>query len=257
MTMFEVRVGGQRIPYETAGDGWRAICFVHGWACAPGIWASTMASLPPGYRAVAPYLFGPDRPPGGYTATGFADAVAAFLPAVGVPKAVVVGHSLGGVVSQLVTLRHPGRVEKLVLIGTGATLRGHGLAQPLLEQLRREGKNRETMAAITRNWFSKQPAPEVFEGYVDVAMQAPVEGLIEALGSLFEIDLEPRLAEIAVPTLIVHGSLDAGRKIEHAEGLHKGIRASRLVVFPDCGHSPMVEDPPGFNRAFHAFLAEA
>lgn len=255
--MHQVEVDGRRVLYDTAGEGERAICFVHGWACAPGIWAGTMASLPPGYRAVAPYLFGPDRPAGGYTATGFADAVAAFLPAVGVPKAVVVGHSLGGVVSQLVTLRHPERVEKLVLIGTGATLRGHGLAQPLLDQLRRQGKNRETMAAITRNWFYTQPPPEVFEGYVDAAMQAPVEALIEALSSLFEIDLEPRLAEIAVPTLIVHGAHDHGRKIEHAEGLHKGIRTSRLVVFPDCGHSPMVEDPAGFNRTFHAFLGDA
>jgi len=252
--MLEVKIDSHRVPYEAAGDGARAVCFVHGWACAPGIWASTMASLPPGYRAVAPYLFGPDRPAGGYTATGFADAVAAFLPAVGISKAVVVGHSLGGVVSQLLTLGHPERAEKLVLVGTGASLKGHGLARPLLEQLRREGKNREAMAAITRNWFFKQPPPEVFEGYVDAAMQAPVEGLIEALGSLFEIDLEPRLAEIAVPTLIVHGAHDQGRKIEHAEGLHKGIRNSSLVVFPDCGHSPMVEDPAGFNRAFHAFL---
>jgi pimeloyl-ACP methyl ester carboxylesterase len=215
-----------------------------------------MASLPAGYRAVAPYLFGPDRPAGGYTATGFADLIDAFLPAVGIAKAVVVGHSLGGVVSQLVALRHPARVEKLVLIGTGATLRGHGLAQPLLDQLRREGKNRETMASITRNWFYKQPPPEVFEGYVDAAMRAPADGLMEALASLFEIDLESRLGEIAIPALIVHGAHDHGRKIEHAEGLHQGIRNSRLIVFPDCGHSPMVEDPPGFTRAFHAFLAE-
>ena len=255
--MLEARVQGRRVLYEATGNGARAVCFVHGWACAPGIWAGTMASLPAGYRAIAPYLFGPDRPAGGYTATGFADLIDAFLPAVGIPKAVVVGHSLGGVVSQLVTLRHPERVEKLVLIGTGATLKGHGLAQPLLEQLRREWMNRETMATITRNWFHQQPPPEVFEAYVEAAMQAPVEALIEALGSLFEIDLEPRLSEIAAPTLIVHGAHDHGRKIEHAEGLHKGIRASRLVVFPDCGHSPMVEDPAGFNRAFHAFLADA
>jgi pimeloyl-ACP methyl ester carboxylesterase len=100
------------------------------------------------------------------------------------------------------------------------------------------------------------PPKEDFEAYVDAAMQAPLEAMIEAQRSLIEADLLTRLGEITVPTLIIHGARDHGRKIEHAQTLHEGILGSRLVVIEASGHSPMLETPKEFDQALHAFLEE-
>jgi pimeloyl-ACP methyl ester carboxylesterase len=102
--------------------------FLHGMGDSWRSFEGVLPFLPPNIRAFAVSLRGhgrSSRPPGGYGSGDFSDDVARLLDAVGVGRAVVVGHSMGSLAAQRFALDHAGRVEGLVLIGASPTLCGN------------------------------------------------------------------------------------------------------------------------------------
>ena len=143
-----------------------------------------------------------------------------------------------------------------MLVCTGPNVRNHGVALQVMADLETNGNTRETMEAISRHWFHGRADPVDFAAYMDDAMQAPLEAMLDAQRSLLATDMQPSLPKIPVPTLIVHGALDHGRPASHAEALAAGIPDSRIVTIANSGHAPMLETPHEFGAAMAAFLAE-
>lgn len=251
-----IGIEGSRVHYAVRPGGPRAIVFLHGgFGSSSELWAGAMAALPPDCTAYAIDNFlRSDPPPDGYNVTAFARRAAGFAAALGLDRPVFVGHSMGGVVCQLVALNHPERVGGLVLTCTGAHMSDHRLGRELLAQLRAGAGDAHVMQAISRNWFREPPAA-FFEEYVARAASAPWQAMIDVQASLIATDLRDRLQAIRVATLVVFGKYDTGRTIDHAETLARGIRGAELAVMNDSGHSPMIETPDDFNAALSGFLA--
>ena len=117
---------GPQLHYAERGDSdGQAILFLHGWPDAWFSFSRVLPLLPQHYHAFAPDHRGfgdSERPDGGYAIDDLASDAAAFLDAVGVERATVVGHSLGSVVARRVAVAYPERVARVVLIGTGTPL---------------------------------------------------------------------------------------------------------------------------------------
>ncbi|WP_431281537.1 alpha/beta fold hydrolase [Humitalea sp. 24SJ18S-53] len=255
--MTHITIDGARVAYTEAGAGPRAIVFVHGgFGSSSGLWASTMAALPPGWRGYAINNFvESDPPPDGYTIPAFAQRLDGFIAALGLPSAVICGHSMGGVVCQQTAITYPGRVAGLALVATGPSIRNHGIALQVLADLEAGGATRQNLDAISRHWFAHIPDQAQFDAYVDTATRAPLDGMLAAQRSLVATDLEPLLPRIACPTLVLHGARDHGRTMDHAERLLAGISGARLALFETSGHAPMWEAPAAFQAALAEFLA--
>lgn len=132
-----VNAGGIRTNYLEAGQG-SPVVLVHG--SGPGVtafanWRLVMPALAQQFRVLAPDMVGfgyTDRPDGiEYSVQTWADQVVAFMDALDVPKASIVGNSFGGAIELRVATPHPGRVDKLVLMGS------MGLSFPITEGLDR------------------------------------------------------------------------------------------------------------------------
>lgn len=169
-----------------------------------------------------------------------ASEAAQLLDALGLDRVCLVGHSDGGSLAMLLAAEHPERVERLVLVAAhldreSATLDGlRTLAQAIHTQPLKGGLRREhgpKADALAQAWV---------ERWLDPAMEA--------------LTLEPVLAGIRCPTLVIQGELDEHATPEHARRIARGIHASQLWLIPGIRHTPMHEIPELFNARLLEFL---
>jgi pimeloyl-ACP methyl ester carboxylesterase len=250
-------IDNARVDYDVRTGGNYPIVFLHGgFGSSSELWTRTMAALPNQYTAYALNNFiRSDPPPTGYNVSAFAHRVGEFVKKLGLVSPVLVGHSMGGVVCQLAALEFPELIGGLVLVCTGASMRNHDLGRRLLDQMKSGGMAEETIRSVSSHWFHRPPPPGFFEEYVERAKSASWQAIIDVQESLIAADVEDRLREIKVPTLVVYGAHDTGRTLDHAKTLLRGIAGSRLAAMNDSGHSPMLETSDEFDAAFHHFLS--
>ena len=181
----------------------------------------------------------------------YAVDVVAFLDAVGIERAVVVGHSMGGAIALTMALDSPERVTGLVLIATGARLR---VAPAILERI---STNFEAaLDVITRYAWS----PEAPSGLVALGRERLREaGSDVLLGDLTAcdcFDVMGRLGEIDVPTLVVAGTADRLAPVKYAHYLAEHISGAQLAVIEGAGHMVMLEWPVEVVRIIQDFLTD-
>jgi pimeloyl-ACP methyl ester carboxylesterase len=250
-----VEIEGAQVHYAKRAGGNRSVVFLHGgFGSTSELWARAMDALPPGYSAYAIDNFvRSDEPPGGYSVPQFAHRAGQFIDRLGLDRPVLVGHSMGGVTIQLAALEFPERVGGLVLVCTGPSTTNHELAHQLLRDLKESEGDRETIRRMSALWF-RTPPPGFFEQYVERATCASLRAMTDVQASLVATDVRGRLPTIKCAALVVWGRHDTGRTYDHADALLKGIANSELAVMEDSGHSPMIETPVAFDKAFHTFL---
>ncbi len=181
-----------------------------------------------------------------------AEYVRRFLDALDIPEAVVGGNSLGGHVALELALDHPGRVSGLILTGSsGLFERGFARGvphRPSSEWIR--GKMEEIFhepSLVTPEWVDSV--------WRTIAERDAVLRLVRAARAAKRRNIEERLPEIEVPTLIVWGLDDRITPPEVAQRFHVLIPKSDLCWLSDCGHAPMLEQPARFNAIVEAWLA--
>ncbi len=191
-----------------------------------------------------------------YTTADLADDVAGWLDAIGVDRAHVVGHSLGGLVAQELAIRHPARVRALVLAST------HAGASPW-----RQGGDRVVggdAAAGDARRVRQGDAP-LAGGPAVLPGRAQVEGLArfaernewpqepEAFArqarAAIEHDSRDRLGAIRVADAGPGRGARPGQPAGDRPELAEGLADARLVVLPGVGHLPHIEDGPRFREA--------
>jgi pimeloyl-ACP methyl ester carboxylesterase len=127
-----VQLYGQSVHYYEAGQGSNLI-LVHGLGSEASIWAANIGPLSGKYHVYAPDQIGfghSDKPIIDYKIATFVDFLDAFMQALAIPKATLVGNSLGGWISLDFTAQHPEMVDKLVLVDA-AGLRAEGAPHAL------------------------------------------------------------------------------------------------------------------------------
>jgi pimeloyl-ACP methyl ester carboxylesterase len=184
----------------------------------------------------------------------YADGLADLLDARGLERVALVGGSMGGVVAQHLALRHPKRVARLLLVATGAATADPAAARARADAVEAAPWNRDAVRPIVAGFFREPPGPEAVEQYSRIAAGASHRAAVEAARSNAGSRTLERLAEIAVPTLIIQGRHDRARTVEHGVAMRDRIPGARLEVLEQSGHTPQLEEPEPFHRLALSFL---
>ncbi len=272
-----VEADGTRAWVEDAGpaDG-PAVVLVHGFGGSTWSWRETVPALADaGYRAIALDLanFGLSDKAWDRDATHArqADLVAAVMAARGIDRATVVGHSMGANVTAWLGARHPGRVERAVLVdaATGPAAQGGG-GGPLgaivrLPNVRQLGRlvlralvDESRLAEILRSAYADpaRATPAALAGYAAALQTAGWdEALLAIVRDGGSNGLPVPVSEaLAVPTLVIWGRDDAWIPLARGEALRDALPGSDWRIIDDAGHLPMEEQPGAFNAVLLAWL---
>jgi 3-oxoadipate enol-lactonase len=199
-------------------------------------------------------------PEGPYTMADYADDAAALLDVVGWDEVPVLGISFGGMVAQELALRHPARVQRLVLACTSSGGAG-GASYPLHELVHMEADARAAarLPLIDTRWDTQwqdenpEIAASILERFEQAQSGAAREGALLQLEARSHHDTSDRLGDISCPTLVCGGRYDGIAPPANSEFLARSIPGARLAFF-DGGHIFMLQDPTAFPT-MAAFLS--
>jgi pimeloyl-ACP methyl ester carboxylesterase len=259
-------VDGLRLHYLDEGSG-PAVVLLHGLGASTFAFRHNVPALTRRFRVVAVDLpghglSGRDAPDLSLSAQ--ARYVTGLLDQLGIERAVVVGHSMGGGVAQRIAIAQPGRVAGLVLIAstTDRFFKRAAAASPLLRHLVPVFATAVLHNRFVRPLWSRAAvfdpahlAPEVIAGY---AAPGHVPGSVAAYQRLMGDrvrDADADLAAIDRPALIVWGDADRIVPIEHGRALAAALPQAGLVVVPRAGHWVQEEQPAEVNRLIADFAA--
>jgi len=242
---------------ERAGSGPTVVC-LHGFYQSSAYWAPLSERLAAqGSSALAPDLPGfarSSKEAGPYSMPALADAVAALLDRRGLKQVILVGGSMGGVVAQHLTIRHPQVVSRLLLVATGAFTADPAGALAKADVMAAAPWNEQTVAPIIAGFFWKAPSDDKVAEYRMIALQASQAAAVEAARSNANLRTFEDLEQIVVPTLIIQGRHDKARTPEHGAEMQKRLPNARLEVVEGAGHTPQFEQPDSFHDIALPFL---
>jgi pimeloyl-ACP methyl ester carboxylesterase len=262
-----VQVGAWRLHVRESGPkDAPAVLMLHGFGASLHTWDDWAKSLSANHRVIRLDLPGhglsePD-PAGDYTDARSLQLVLALMDQLGVARASIVGHSIGGRIAWTFAARHPQRTDKLVLVAPD------GFASPGFEY----GKAAEVPAVLglmryvmPKSVLRMNLAPayanpavltdEITTRYHDL-MLAPGgrNAMLMRLQQTVLTDPLPLLSSIAAPTLLVWGEADAMIPVANAQDYLRAVKGSRLVTFPATGHLPQEEAAQASLKAVAEFL---
>jgi pimeloyl-ACP methyl ester carboxylesterase len=206
----------------------------------------------------APGYASADDPAGPPGMDGYADAAVAVLDALGIDRAHVLGVSWGGVIATRIALRHPGRLDALVLADS---TRGSGASPDKAAAMRARGDELERLGPepFARRRAARLLSPAATErevAQVAEAMAAAIRmpGYGYAAESMAATDHGPRLPEVRARTLVLVGEHDAVCPPAESRAIAAGIPGARYAEVPGAGHLSNQERPEAFARAVRDFL---
>jgi non-heme chloroperoxidase len=255
---------GPRLHYAERGDRTgEAIVFLHAYVDSWFWFSRVLPLLSPEYHAFAPDQRGhgdSDKPECCFTVDDYAADVDAFMEAVGVEEAALVGQSSGGLIAQRVALSYPHRVSRLVLIGSPITLLHNEALMELGEEML--ALEDPIPPEFVREFVEStiyHPVPEEFlAGAVSECLKVPARVWRDYWkGVLLTVDDTARLGEIKAPTLILWGEQDALLPREEQERRAAAIPDATLRVYPDTGHAVAGERPEWVARDLEEFMKDA
>lgn len=253
---------------EAGPPGGPPLVLLHGWAISAYLWRHNIAALAgAGYRVHAPDLPGhglSDAPlaKGSYSLASLADNLSALLDTLGLERADVVAQSMGGRIALELARRH--RVARLALfgpVGLGEVSQAREIA-PFLPKL--PGAlaamlvPRELVEIIQRRvygkigWFTER---DVDEYWAPTQFPAVVQATLQMLREFdWEVLAPAALEQVAVPTLVVFGTLDGTVRPQGVERLVAALPNGRLEWIEGGGHVVMEEVPDRVNQLLMAFF---
>jgi pimeloyl-ACP methyl ester carboxylesterase len=255
------RASGLEIAYERVGEG-PPLVFVHGAASDARLWRPQLTALEDEFTVVAwdePGAGRSSEVPAHFTLVDYAGCLAALIEALALGPAHLVGISWGGTLVQELYRHHPELVATLVLVDTYAGWKGS--LPPDEVRARLTGAYRALAvpaeefdpARALPGWFAGDPPAELVPLLQEMAAAVRPESMRTILPLMAEADQRDLLPRIAVPTLLIWGSLDARSPLSVARQFEEAIPDTNLVVIPGAGHVSNLERPEPFNDAVREF----
>lgn len=261
-----ILTGDYNTNYHDVGEG-EVVLLIHG--SGPGVsawanWRLTIPELAKQFRVIAPDMMGfgfSERPKGCiYTMRNWVKQLIDLMDALDIERASIVGNSFGGALAIAMAIHHPGRVNKLSLMGS--------VGVPFeitegLDQVWGYQPSKENMKALLDIFAYNREL--VSDELAELRYQASIQpGFQEAFSSMFPqprqngVDaMASELSDIrAIPhnTLIVHGRDDKVIPLQNSYDLLSLIDNSELHVFGRCGHWTQIEYAARFNQLLSNFL---
>ena len=243
-----------------------AIVFLHGWLMSPQMWAQTMNALKGRTRCVALWQPGHGTSTAadhGFTMKQWVEWLIAALDEMNVKRFLLVGHSMGGMLTLATALEYPERVKGVVLVSTQDEAWETEKQEEFLQAV-------DTVAAawsadlapqvagflMGENFLKRQPAwvgtwSNEVAGY-------DLPGIANLGRTICQReDLSKRMNEINVPVLVVHGTVDDAIDLKIGQEMARRIPGARFEEMPGAAHCPPLEVPEVFTEKFIGFLEEA
>lgn len=261
----QLRAGDLNIHYYQGGPAQgETLVLIHGFAADKDNWLRFSRHLTDRYRVIALDLPGfgdSDHPVGSYDVGTQAERLEVFLDALGVAQVHLLGNSMGGHIAALFAARYPQRVRSLALFDNA------GVEAPtkseLFELLERGAPNplvvrqAQDFQRLLQFVFVEPPyLPESLQRHLAERSMANREHYERVFQQLVEryIPLEPELAKIQAPTLLLWGEQDRVLHVSSIEVMRPLLRQPSVVVMPGVGHAPMLERPQESALLYRRFL---
>jgi pimeloyl-ACP methyl ester carboxylesterase len=272
---WQIELHGRRVIYRVAGSG-PPIVLIHGMLNSSSHWRSVALSLASEYTVVAPDLIGHGdsaAPRGDYSLGAHAASIRDLLAAIGIDRATLVGHSLGGGVAMQFFYQFPQRVERLVLISSGGlgrevkpALRSAALPgvsallsltiRPRLLDALAQGGARLRKRGVRSGVYLQAAARALGPLQNADAQQAflhTLRAVIDVHGQRVSATDRLYLLE-SLPTMIVWGERDNTIPLAHGRSAHEAIPHSRFRTLADAAHFPHLDDPEGLSQLLREFM---
>ena len=234
--------GPVRVYYQVAGAG-EPLVLVHGLSGSTRWWARNISALATQYHVHVVDLigFGRNRDGQSFVLSEAAKHLARWMDGVGIERASVIGHSMGGFIAADLAADFPHKVERLVLVDAAALPFEHNRLQQAVGLVRGLGYIPVGFLPVL---------------VTDAYRAGPIT-LLKAARELLTTDIRRKLTQIHAPTLVVWGEHDTIVPLEIGKQLERCLSNGELMVIKGAGHNPMWDRPGSFNRSVMSFLAAA
>jgi pimeloyl-ACP methyl ester carboxylesterase len=273
---WEIQLHGHEVVYRVAGEG-PPVVLIHGMVNASRHWAGVAERLAERHLVIAPDLIGHGdsaTPRGDYSLGAHAAVIRDLLSALGIDRATVVGHSLGGGIAMVFFWQFPERVERLALVSSGGlgdrvspllrsaalpgasaliSLAGHRRVTDGLDRAGGALRDRGSSLGVQLQAIARALRPLGSAGAREAFVQT-LRAVIDRHGQ--RVSATDRLYLLRdVPTLIAWGDRDRTIPVEHGRAAHRAIPGSRFVTIPGAAHFPHLERPDELAEALADFIA--
>jgi pimeloyl-ACP methyl ester carboxylesterase len=274
---WQIELHGRRAVYRIAGNG-PPVVLIHGMLNSSSHWQSVALELADDYTVIAPDLIGHGdsaAPRGDYSLGAHAASIRDLLTALGIERATIVGHSLGGGVAMQFFYQFPARVQRLVLVSSGglghevspmlrtAALPGMSAALALAAhpkllgavwgtgtRLRRAGVRQGAYVQAVARALRPLERPQAREAFLQT-----LRAVIDVRGQRVSATDRLYLLE-PMPTMIVWGERDNTIPLAHGRRAHEAAPTSRFRTLPRAAHFPHLEEPDALVAVLREFLEE-
>ncbi len=250
--------------YESIGRG-RPVILLHGWVNSWDVWRDSMVALAKTrrYRVYALDFWGfgdsakgAENAANTFQVSSYVEMVHQFMMTLGIQKAPIIGHSMGGTVALSMALEHPDRVEKTAIVGSpivGSSLNpflrlsGYNLIAQFvwkypfirdgIMKILLAGDSKEVKSMISRD-----------------VQRTTMESFFRSIGDLRATDLRDKLDTLEAPILGLYGTKDNIVSPSNAGILANGSRISKITMMNHSRHFPMIDEPERFIATLQEFL---
>ncbi len=249
------------VHYEAYGRG-RPVILLHCWMGSWNYWLSTMEALSDKYKTYALDFWGfgeSAKKHEQYSVPDYVEMVTQFMERLGLQRAPVMGHSMGGTVSLSLTLNHPERVQKVAVVGS--PIAGDGLALLLKLAAKRP------LASLVYNIpgvlplgirlispFWARDWKTWYAMFAQDLSRTTMHSFHYSIASLRNTDLTSRLGEIRVPVLGIYGKNDRVVSPKQGTLLTENVPLAQVASFEQSGHFPMLDEQERFHKTLREFL---
>lgn len=253
---------GLRFAYVEQGerDGPVAL-MLHGYSDSHRSFDLLRPHLPESWRVIAMTQRGhgkSDKAQDGYSVESMAADVRAFLDALGVERAVLVGHSMGAAVALQAAADIPGRVCGVVLIGGFANYRGNASVVELMEEVAKFGDrlDPEFVLAFQESTLADMIPQSFLDLVVSESLRCPTHVWRAALDGQLNASPLAAARRCIAPVALIRGEWDAF--VPHADqlALRDALGSARLFTMRTTGHAPLWERPEETANLIRGFVGE-
>lgn len=250
---------GLELPYVEQGDpDGVPVLLLHAWLDSRRCFDQLLAALPERIHAFAFDQRGhgdATKPADGYGLRDFADDIGAFMDAVGLQAAVLVGASSGGYVAQRFAVDAAGRTLGLALLGSPRSLRGRRPAFADVVGTLEDPIDAAFVRELNDGMLGGELPEAIIATLCEESLKVPARVCRDAFEGLLAAEPPLDTGPISAPTLIVWGARDSLLPRADQEAMAAQIPGARFVIYDGVGHLPVIEAPERVAADLAALLA--
>jgi pimeloyl-ACP methyl ester carboxylesterase len=256
---------GIRMHYIEKGEGFPVV-LVHGVGQSLYTWRNNIEALSEHFHVYAPDLLGhgySDKPDIEYTISDHANMILAFMDALRIERAHIIGFGTGGTFALDFMIRNPERAEKAVIISPGGMTKNHPfyvrmLGSSFFGKVFIGMLNQSTVRRLLEETYFDQTGVEdkIVEEYTRPLMSGEAKSVIlRCIGAYDDAGVLENLRLVEHPVLMFWGEDDQWHVIAMAELFHSALKNSELITIRNCGHMLHEEKFEKFNETVLEFLS--